>query len=276
MAWNWEVGGPTYQEQGMLIPPPGGGFGQGLMVNPETGERLPYAVYEARMKQEQEAKKAAEMKARGLNPDGSPIRPEYQTLLDPTTGHLKEQYIMDQGGLDPTKWDGYQAYKTQALGTGPSPWASMMLEKQGLEEAQRKSGAAAQAASGMAQARSALGMRGGLSAGARERIALQGSRNLLTGRQQVAGAGALERIGINAEDQRNRTSMLGQLMNSETDIGKYNNTLEGKQKEFNILRALEEKRAKDTQDLSVYQEQMRSWASNKQADATAASGGGGK
>lgn len=282
MAWKYETDPNNPWAQGMLanLTPDQAGFqGGGFMTNSETGERLPYQLYyqqeQQRQKAAAEAQRIADLRAQGLNPDGSPIRPEYQSLLDPTTGLMKDQYQLKVEALDPTKWEGYQKYKTQALSDGPSTWAQMMLQKQGLEEAQRKSGAAAQAMSGMASARSALGMRGGLSRGARERIALQGSRNLLAGRQNVAREGSLERFGINTQDQQNRLGMLSNLMGSETDLGKYNKTLEGKQSEFNILRALEEKRAKDTQDLTVYQEQMKKWAAGKQADATAQSGGGG-
>lgn len=281
MAWQWGAD-PNNPGNGMfagLNPDQAGFSGGGMMTETSTGERIPYQLYLEREKQRYkegaEAKKAAEMKAQGLMPDGTPIRPDYQTLLDPTTGLLKDQYQMHVDSLDPSKWEGYSAYKNQALGTGPSPWATMMLEKQGLEEQGQKGAAAAQAQSGMAAARSALGMRGGLSAGARERIALQGSRNLLSGRQQVSGAGALNRLGIGAQDQQNKTSMLGNLMNSEADIGKFNTNLQGKNSEFNIMRSLEEKRAKDSQDLQVYQEQMKKWAADRQATATENSGGGG-
>lgn len=253
---------------------------QGAKVD-ETGQYItkdgkPTGTYNMVAKQAyQEQQRAKAMLAQGLNPDGSPIRPEYQSLLDPKTGLMKDPYQLKTEQLDPTKWEGYQKYKKDALTDGPSTWAQLMLQKQGLEESQAKQSAATQAMAGMAQARGALGMRGGLSSGARERIALQGQRNLLQGRQQVGMQGSVNRLGIGVQDQTNRTNMLGNVMTSEVDLGKYNNTLANKSQEFNLMRALEEKRAGDSQTMEVYNEQMKKWAAERQAQATEKSGGGG-
>lgn len=243
-----------------------------LVVDPETGEKIPQQELN---KRQAERARVKELRAQGLNPDGSPIRPEYQTLLDPATGMLKEQYLLNLSGIDPTQLEGYSKYKQEALRTGPSSWLNLALQKQQAEEAAQRGAAARQSLSSAAMARSQLAMRGGLGVGSRERIARGSGLDLMRARQNVLQQGGINRLGLQTEDERNRIAQLQNLMGSEVDLGKFNKTLEGKQKEFNIMKALEEKRAKDVQDLSVYQEQMKKWAAERQAQATERSGGGG-
>lgn len=218
---------------------------------------------------------ADQQKKLGFNADGSPIRPEYTSLLDPKTGLMQSQYQMSTGELDPSKMEGYQAYRNQALRTGPSDWAKLMLQQQEQKRMGGMEKAAAQVNSGGANARSMLSMRGGMSAGARERIAKSGARDLLTARQGIGRDSNAAGLQIQTQDEQDRQGFLKGLPGMETDIEKYNIGNKNKTNEFNIMRALEEKRAKDAQDLTVYQEQLKKWGSERQAQATENSGGGG-
>lgn len=219
---------------------------------------------------------AEQQKKLGFNADGSPIRPEYSSLLDPKTGLMQTQYQMSTGELDPTKMEGYQAYKNNALRKGPSDWAKLMLQQQEQRRVGGMEKAAAQASSSGANARASLSMRGGMSSGARERIAKSGARDLLAARQGVGRDTNIANIGIQTQDEQDRQGFLKGLPGMEADIEKFNIGNRNKTNEFNIMRALEEKRAKDAQDLTVYQEQLKKWGAERQAQATESSGGGGK
>lgn len=231
------------------------------------------AAMEAEQKKTEKYKQ--DMAAQGLLPDGSPMRPEYQSLLDPATGMMKTQYNMNPNKIDANSLEGMAAMKNMALGQGPSQWAQLMMQQQGMQEAGQKDQAATQAASGAAQARGAMAMRGGISSGARERLAGGSARDLLFAKQGIANQGNQSRLGINIEDQSQRNKMLSQFSEGEAKLAGYNNDLSNKAQQYNIEGALTEKRAKDAQDLTVYQEQLKKWAAEKQADATAKSGGGG-
>jgi hypothetical protein len=266
-AWQQQMVGGATDDFGNLQ------GGQTMYVNPYTGEQISAQEFQAMVKAESDAK----MLAQGMNPDGSPVRPEYQSLLDPATGLLRSEYISKPGTLDVAGLQGFQELKKRALTAGPSAWGQMMTDKQRMEEAQQKDAAARQAMAGAAQARSALAMKGGLSSGAGERLAAGGARDLMLQRQGVASQGQMARQGINLEDEAQRMKLLPQVSEAEAKLSQYNLGLQNTAADTNILRALEEKRAKDSQDLAVYQEQIKKWAAERTAQATerAPSGGGG-
>jgi hypothetical protein len=239
-------------------------FVDGRWVSPEVAKQI------------DEQKKRDANVAQGLNPDGSPKRPEWQSIIDNTTGQLDSKYQLNVSALDPTQWEGYSKYRQEALRTGPSAWANLALQQQAAEEAKARDAAARQSLSSLTQGYSQLASRGGLSGGARAQLALQGNRNMLLAGQDVGRTAMLNRLGISKDDESNRVAQLGQLTNYETDIGKYNKTLEGKQKEFNLNNVLREIEGRRGFDLDLYKERMRDLAATRQADATRNSGGGGK
>lgn len=222
-----------------------------------------------------ERQRANELQAQGLNPDGSPKRPEWETLLD-SDGKLKNQYQLSVDKLDPSQMQGYQKYKTEAMRAGPSAWAGIQNQQQDQQAAAQKAQAAVQAMTGSNQAMSQLAMRGGLGSGARTSLAKQSARDLMAARQGVSRQQGINKLGIASTDEQNRIGQLGNLASSETDIGKYNTTLGAQQNEKNLTNLLKEVEAKRMNTANTYNEQMRSWAANRQADATANSGGGGK
>ncbi len=227
------------------------------------GQVLQDSEYQSWITQSNEAKKEADriaaLKAQGLNPDGSPIRPDWNTLINPETGQMDAKYV-----LDPSKIDTLNKYRTEALRTGPSAWANLQTQNQGIEEQNAKSAAARQAQSGYTSALSQLAMRGGAASGTRANLARQSMKDLLSSRQQVNRAGITNRLGIQSTDEQNRIDQLGKAAEADTKIGQYN--LE------NVLKEIEGKRGFDQ---GVYQEQMKKYASDKQAEATRRSGGGG-
>src|SRR3990167_80692 len=202
---------------------------------------------------------------------GGPLR---ENLFDnkKRDGLLKKEYQLDLGQFDASGLEGYQKYKEQALSDDASPWAKLMEQKLAQEEANQRSEAAAQNMAGQAQARSSLAMRGGLSAGARERIAQQGQRNLMNTQQGIQSQGLLNKYNLGAQDQQNRMGMLKDLSGSEIDIGKYNVGLKGRQGEYNIGQALEEKRYQSGLREEDYVRKMKQNAADERAAAIAAEG----
>lgn len=220
--------------------------------------------------------KRNQLAKQGLNPDGSPMRPEYNSLIDPATGLLKKEYTMQVGTLDPSKLEGYQALKGEALRTGPSKWAQLQAQLQNTQRSADMDRAAGQAMSGAATARSGLAMRGGLSSGARERIALGASRNLIDARQGVGRQATVNALNLASTDEQNRLGTLKGFNESEMGLSKYNTDLGNKEKEFNITRALDERARAEADKLEKYKAELSKWGAGQQATATANSGGGGK
>ena len=276
MAWQFQLNGQplTQAQQAQLTPQQ---LSQGFMTDSGTGEILTYDAYKQRNDQQTQLQllqaqmdQTRQMAAQGLNSDGTPIRPEYESLLDPETGLLKSQYILKD--VDKSTLEGYNAIKQRALGTQPSAWAQLTLDKAKQDAMQQKDSAARQAMSGQNQAFTDLAARGGLSSGARERVTRSGARDLMSARQGVESQANTNRFNILTEDEKQRMALLPQFADAE---GKLAMNSQNTQK-MNIMGALDEKRAKDSQALQVYQEQMKKWASEREAQATESQGGGGK
>lgn len=215
---------------------------------------------------------AEEFKKRGLNPDGTPIRPEWESQADPS-GLLKSQFQV-KGDVTPDM-RALEAYRSRALGTGPSAWASQALQQQGLEEAGQRSRMGTQAASAAAQARGGLASRQGLSAGASERLGAQNMRDQLFGGQSIAAQGALQRGNIGLQDEQTRQQMLQQLPGMEVQYTQPQ--FQNKQlQQWNVEKALTEATQKRQNEANIYNEKMRAWAGEKQGEAMRDSGSGGK
>lgn len=251
----------------------------GIYTDPKTGGRYNQEQYQQFLQQQQaddaKAKNHASMLAQGMNDDGSPIRKAFDSLVDPTTGKMPGQYTMNLSGLDPTQWEGFSKYKQEALRTGPSAWAQLQQQQNNSAMLNNKETAARQAASGMNQNLSNLALHGGTSSGARALAGVQSNRDMLMARQQAQRAGDTANMQTSTTDEGNRVAQLANLSQNEQQIGQYNKTLEGKQQEFNIGNLLHENDAKRSYNDMTYSEQMKKWAADKQAEATAHSGGGG-
>ncbi len=107
--------------------------------------------------------------------------------------------------------DALNALKERAMATGDSPWLKMQLQKQGLDETTARDQAGGQALSGSALARSQLGMKGGLSGGAAERIAMNAGRGLNATRQGIGRAGQMDRLNLGIADDQTKMQALSQI-----------------------------------------------------------------
>lgn len=213
-----------------------------------------------------------------LNANGSPIRTKWESLLDPKTGMVKKQYQMALPKDVNLNTQGLEALRGRALSTGPSQWANMMAQKQGLEQTQAADDLAQAQAGQRSQAMADLAERGGLSDQARERLAMQGMNTGMLGRQQVNRQGMLDRMNIGLQDEQQKLGILQNLPGQELaalqpQFQNQQNKMQAQQ--FNIGQSVGEFDKKRAADLAAYQEQLRAWGSGKAADAQAAASGGG-
>lgn len=204
----------------------------------------------------------------------APKAPEYISAYDPLTMALAPG--MKQR-LDALKMDtrGLDAFRDMALRRGPSAWANQMTSKQYLEEADARERAKREARSSRAQAESDLAMRGGLSGGARERLAGGAMRDLLSMSQDTTRQGILNRMQIGVNDQTNKIQQLSQLPGMENIVydnavkkeGMYDTALQG-----DNAAATAEANRKNAYEQNNYQQQMQMYGANKQAKAIENSG----
>lgn len=137
-----------------------------------------------------------------------------------------------------------------------SPWMNMALEKQAMDQSRAYGNAINQQQSALAQGRSNLAMKGGLSSGAAERMASQGANDLATTRQNILGQGISERanLGMQAADRG-------------TDIAKFNaGNIQGAE-QFNVGQSIADLQRKNEQDRFRYGEEMKLKGAGMSADA---------
>lgn len=187
-----------------------------------------------------------------VGPDGRPLRPKWESMIDPSTGLLREPYQLTD------------AYNTGALeqlreeGLRDPGEASRWRQLQDAQIANVGAQAQGQTQAAMNQ----LAMRGGLRSGAAERLAGRGAQNALTAQQQA-------RQGADIADERMRLQGLGSLNQAELQAAQQAQGIQGK----NIDAALQDTLQKRYADLEAYKEQLRAWGSEKAAAATPSGGG---
>jgi hypothetical protein len=93
----------------------------------------------------------------------------------------------------------------------------------------------------------------------------------MMGRQGIAGQGTTNRLNIGLQDEGERTKMLSALPGMDLQVGQYKTGVG----QWNIQKAMEEKRAKDMADMEAYKQGMQAWAAKQQGEAMRNSGGGG-
>lgn len=252
-------------------------------LNTKTGERLNdagFQSYISKQREEQaiaekEAKRVADMRAQGLNPDGSPIAPEYDSMIDPATGKLKDQFQLQLERIDPDKLVGYNMIKELATRKGPSDWANAANQQAELSKQDAIDSGVAQQAGANAQALGQLGMRGGYSGGARERLAMQGQRDIFGGKQAAFRQKGNSLLEIMKQDEDAKRAALNTFASAEGNLVKYNTDTGNRESEYNIGNVLKDFGDKNNWQMDKYKEALDKWAANKQAEATARSGGGG-
>lgn len=258
---------------------------------PGTVEYDNYAKMDAELRQKQ-----LEIENMRAERELRPKTPTWQSLVD-DSGNLKSIYslaapeeltpqIMSRLDAVQLNTDALNELRRRGLSNENSAWTDLLLQRQGLEEQQAGDQALRDEAGQNASAWSQLAMRGGLSGGERERVAIAGARNLNETKQKVAAEGRGARLGILTEAEKQKLDILKSLPGMEVqalqpefqkveyfgkakdqDINRRTDT-----SRFNIANLINERNAKGQFDMGNYAEAMKAWASEKQAQATEKSG----
>ncbi len=219
-----------------------------------------------------------------LNPDGS-VKNQFQVHYNPLEGNVRSELAgvnQDMGA--------YNAIKDRALGTGPSPWLSLQQQGLGLKLDQMRDDGSVAAGTANAQAMSQLARTGGLSGGARERVARFGAQNANAENQRIARFGADQGNQLQIQDEQMKQSALQNLSgldqhNYQNDLAKTNTILNtmnqdnvgrAEMEKYNLATSKDELTAKRLFDTNQYNEKMRAWAANKTADSQSNNDSGGK
>ena len=165
---------------------------------------------------------------------------------------------------------GYDRFASEAMRTGPSPWANLMNQQSFAQEDQAMDSASQQQAGALAEAESNLAMRGGLSSGARERLQSQGGNDILAIGQDVSQQGAANRMQIGINDEQNRIAQLGMLPGMEMQrAGAY-----GQASQFDVENQFRNNLARNAFDLDRTRSALEALGARETARATEAAGGG--
>ncbi len=173
-------------------------------------------------------------------------------------GNLLSQYTADPANAGAMS----KELSAEALGAGPSKWATSALGQQGFEETQARGAAGSQAQTANSNAEAQLMRLGGLGGGARTSLARSGARDALMAGQNIGAQGVLARYGINQTDAQRKQGLLDTGAKAE----------QGAQT-ANIGMLAGNNAQRQAFDQNRYNQQMSAWAAMKSADAIRAAGG---
>jgi hypothetical protein len=226
---------------------------------------------------------------------GMPTRPEFDSALNGKNRLGKDLLLnpdlVKAGNLNVKSLTPDQRalaeMKSRALSKGASPWLKLQLEKEGMDRSANIDDAVSGAAGAGAQARSAMLMSGGLSGGARERLARNTASNINMARQGVNRQSSENRLNLGLADEGQKLDLLKMLPDAElkqksfqADLNKYNldrtydaskfnatNKLDAKK--FNTTATLDQIAKQNAFKLGAHSEDMKGWAAGKTGKAIA-------
>jgi hypothetical protein len=203
-----------------------------------------------------------------------PNNPAYEMSFDPSTMSFAPEIQSRLGGLS-MDMRGMDKFRDDALRSRPSAWAGMMNKLQYANEAGAKDRAVDQSRAGVRTGEADLASKGGLSSGARERLARGGAKDLLAVGQDVSRQGNLNRMQVGIQDEQNRVQELSQLPGMENNLLQTNLQKEGmydQAKQQDLARAIAENDKRNQYNQNLYNQKMSAWAADRQAYATENSG----
>jgi hypothetical protein len=269
-----------YQKQADWIAEKQGAF---LQQNPnmsqdQVGQYMQnlsaYNPFTQQIKTQETRVKDLTMREQGLNPDGSPIAKEFKTILD-ANGNLPDKYKYNPELLDPSKLEGYSMLKNLATEAGPSKYAQTANLQSELGRQDQIDAATRQSEAAATKARSDLAMRGGASAGSRERLGMNAQDNLMASKQGAYRAQGGQLLDIMKQDELMKRDALREFGTAEGKIAFQNNALTNSAGQYNLGTVLKEEDSRRGYETDTYKAALDKWAANKQAEATRNSGGGG-
>jgi hypothetical protein len=132
---------------------------------------------------------------------------------------------------------------------------------------------AAQNNAGMRGALDNLAATGGVSSGARERMAKSSIRDMMMGRQDIRQQGASDRFNILAQDENNRIKQLSDLTGMEMTRGQFAAGERDKglaTRQYDITNSLNTLGKERDDDLQAWNKNQETWAAGQTANAQAA------
>lgn len=215
----------------------------------------------------------------GKNVDGSAVRPEFDSQIDPETGLLKDSYRLGEFDDISLNKEGLEKFRSEALREGPSAWANLQQQRIQMDQNQAMDELADQSSGQLSQGLTALAEQGGLGSGSRERMVQNQMRDTLLNRQKLRSDANRAGLDVSIQDETNRINQLGQLPGMEIQALQpemQNREFEARTREFDIKNALGEIGSERDSDMNAYMEEMKKWAAGKTADAQKKAASGGK
>lgn len=158
------------------------------------------------------------------------------------------------------------------VGMTESPWLKLQMQQQQLAQQNAVDQAAQSGAGAAATARSSLAMRGGLSGGARERLAAGAQRNANIGRQGILRQGLSDTLGLKTADYGNQLGIANSLNAIEgTESGRTYDAANNNRNvgidvnKFNTGNSLNALEGANNRKAGVYSDAMKEWAARQQA-----------
>lgn len=184
--------------------------------------------------------------------------------IAPQIGSMTSQNKLNTQGLEALRSRALQAPGTQ------SPWAKLQLQSQELGQNQLAGDAAKLANTSTQQAMSSLARSGGLTSGARERLAMQGANQSALSRQGVFGQGMQDKLNIGLQDEQQRLAALTALPQLESQAVQTRTAAQSPY--FAALSSDRDaymggKQAENAFNLGRYGELMKAYGSDQQANA---------
>jgi len=201
---------------------------------------------------------------------GTPSAPGYQAGFDPNSMSMAPAVEARLAALN-MDMRGVEKFRGEALRNRPSAWAGLMQNRQFAEEAGARDRARAESRSAVRQGEADLASKGGLSSGARERLARRGASDLLAVGQDVSRQGNLNRMQIGIQDETNRIQNLSQLPGIENMVfqtGMQKENVWNNARDKDIARITAENQNRNQYNQNLYNQQMQAWAAQQQAAAT--------
>lgn len=205
---------------------------------------------------------------------GAGNQPNFESLINPD-GTLNSGYMLQgKGDVAFRDNDALSYLKDKATATGPSQWAQLMQGVIGQKKAGAMDDASTQGNAATASGMSGLATRGGLTAGARERMATKGAMNTLMAKQKVGRDATTDELSMLAQDETNKNSMLTSWAGlNEQSLGRNQNLDLGNREygtnvdQFNLKTKLDDRRANQTFDMAKWQEGMKALGTYQTAQA---------
>lgn len=204
---------------------------------------------------------------------GRPIRNDYLSITD-EMGNLRDQFSMAKniGPAIGLNTQGLEAYRQMAMTEGPSAWANLASQQQGMEEQNALQNAMRSNQQAQNQAFNNLAGRGGLSQGQRERLQLQALRQGIQNSQNIMNQGMQSRLNIGMQDQGNRANMLRDLQNMDLTNANFQQgqrSYMDQATQSDIGNALKDVGGFNAYQSDAFGKAMQEWGTGKTADAQA-------